>query len=89
MVQFKGFVRESDLNSSEQIFIFTEILKLLDLVDDDYKANMPNMTDSLFKLIPSKQNLKDEIQFLRNHLTEYTNKHQSLVTLYILNQIIF
>jgi hypothetical protein len=79
MVQFIGLVRESDLNNSEQIFIFTEIMKLFDLVDSDYKANMPNMTDSLFKLIPSKQSLRDEIRFLQDHLIEYTTKHRSLV----------
>ena len=79
MVQFIGLVRENDLENREQIFIFTEIMKLFDLVDSDYQAHMPDMTDNLLKLIPSKQNLRDEIQFLQDHLTEYTEKHKSLV----------
>lgn len=79
MTQFEGFVFETDLQSDKEIFIFTEIWKLFDLVLDDYKANMPNMTDEYLKLIPSKEDLQKEIQFLQNHITAYTKANKSLI----------
>ncbi len=79
MVEFNGIVHETDLKDSKQIFIFTEMFKLLDLVHDDYKANMSKMTDELLKVIPNKTKLNEEIEWLKNHLTDYTSRHNSLV----------
>ena len=79
MVEFNSLVTENDLAADKEIFIFNEITKLYDLVHDDYKANMPQMTDDLLKLIPSKTKLKEEMQFLQDHLTRYTREHKSLV----------
>lgn len=77
--EFKGFTQEYDFKSDKEIFIFREIWKLFSLVLDDYKLNMPKMTDELFKLIPSKQELKSEIENYQSHMINLTRENKSLI----------
>jgi ethanolamine kinase len=60
-------------------FIFPKIYELLNLVNEDYKTNMPHMTDEFLKKIPSTNSLLEEIKFLENHLVNYTKQNDSMV----------
>ena len=78
-VNFNAYVRESDLDSDEKIFIFPEIKNLLSLIENDYKSNMPDMTDEFIQRIPSKISLVQELESLKNYLTKYTAEKRSLI----------
>lgn len=53
--------------------------KLLELVHDDYKASMNDMTDELLKIIPPKSQIKKEIEFVKSYLINLAVKNKSLI----------
>lgn len=80
-LDFNGLLNAAEYQSkfNKKPFIFPRIRLIMNLVKEDYKAHMPHMTDEFLKTIPSHSKLKQEIDFLENFLTDYTNKHNSVI----------
>jgi len=76
--KFKGFKYLTE-DQTNEIFLFEKLDKLFDLVHDDYKANMNDMTDELLKIIPSKDTIKKEIEFVKSYLANMAVKNNSLI----------
>lgn len=76
--RFQGF-QIAEPSKQETSFLFTKLDKLFTLVKTDYKANMPYITDDLLKLIPSKEQIKQEIEFVKKYLKEFTIRVKSLI----------
>ncbi len=65
--------------NGETPFIFPKIYQLLNLVNEDYRANMPHMNDDFLKTMPTTKILLEEVKFLENHLVNYTKENDSLI----------
>ncbi|CAF0907456.1 unnamed protein product [Brachionus calyciflorus] len=79
LINFKGFIRHSDLEPGQKTFIFPKIREILNLVHDDYKAHMSHMTDDLLAKIPNKKQLLDEVNFLENYFKNLTEENESII----------
>ncbi len=75
--KFKGF-EVADVHNQETFFLFPKLDRMFSLVDPDYKANMADMTDDLLKIIPTKEEIKKELEFVRAYLGDYAARVKSL-----------
>lgn len=79
LVNFRGFLTESDLEEGQKPFVFAKTREMLNLVRQDYKANMPHMTDDYLKTIPSLPKLNEELDFLESYFKAYAREQKSLM----------
>jgi len=75
--QFQG-IEVADAHNQNTFFLFPKLDRMFNLVKADYKANMADMTDDLLKIIPTKEEIKIELDFLRGYLTDYATRRKSL-----------
>jgi len=74
--KFEGFVKAKSADANNY-FLCPKMDQMYNLLNEDYKANMPEMTNDLFKLVPSKTKIKEEMNFLKKYLVDYAEKNQS------------
>jgi hypothetical protein len=79
MVDFNGFITESNRKADQIPWIFPVTWKLIDEISPDYKCSMANLTEDHLKIVETKSNISNEFKFLENYLTDYTRKHDSLI----------
>lgn len=65
LANFKGRRTQHQLEPNEKPFILWKIGQLLDLIREDYSANMTKMTADYLKKTPSLAQLREELEFLK------------------------
>lgn len=70
LASFKGLRTEEQLEPDEKPFIFEKIRQVIDLIREDYTANIPKMTDVYLKKTPTIRQLRDELSYMEARVKE-------------------